>query len=185
MYRNQTPNNLQNPSRQIIEQQPVEQFLKSTLDSTDHFLKEPLTPQSFQSLDFQLRGNKVNLPSHILIRNINDMPSLPTSEDMERVYGDNLDQMYSDHNVLITKILSEEEDLIEKHKEHVNEIINVEKQEMQLIADVDRSGSDVEEYVQNLDKLLLDKLGKILELRKNLMSFNCHLQMEKQLQAIY
>lgn len=49
---------------------------------------------------------------------------------MERVYGENLDQMYSDHNILINKILNEEEDLIEKHKQHVNEIINVEKQEM-------------------------------------------------------
>ena len=55
--------------------------------------------------------------------------------------------MYSDHNVLINKILNEEEDLIEKHKQHVNEIINVEKEEMRLIAEVDRSGSDVEEYV--------------------------------------
>jgi kinesin family protein 2/24 len=100
---------------------------------------------------------------------------------MERVYGENLEQMYQDHNVLITKILSEEEDLIEKHKEHVNEIINCEKQEMQLITEVDKSGSDVEEYVQNLDKLLMDKLRKIIDLRKSLMEFNCHLQMEKQL----
>ena len=56
---------------------------------------------------------------------------------------------------------------------------------MQLIADVDKSGSDVEEYVQNLDKLLLEKMNKIMALRKGLMSFNCHLQMEKNLQAIY
>ena len=33
--------------------------------------------------------------------------------------------------------MNEEEDLIEKHKQHVNEIINVEKQEMQLIAEVE------------------------------------------------
>ena len=104
---------------------------------------------------------------------------------MENVYGENLDQMYSDHNILINKILNEEEDLIEKHKQHVNEIINVEKQEMQLIAEVDKSGSDVEEYVLNLDRLLMEKMNKIMSLRKGLMSFNCHLQMEKQLQSIY
>jgi hypothetical protein len=48
-------------------------------------------------------------------------------------------------------ILSEEEDLIEMHKQHVDEIINCEKSEMQLISEVDKSGSDVEIYVNNLD----------------------------------
>jgi hypothetical protein len=62
-----------------------------------------------------------------LVKNLNDLPTLPKWQEMERVYGDNLDQMYSDHNVLINKILNEEEELIEKHKQHVNEIINVEK----------------------------------------------------------
>jgi len=48
-------------------------------------------------------------------------------------------------------ILTEEEDLIEMHKQHVDEIINVEKTEMALISEVDKSGSDIEEYVNNLD----------------------------------
>ena len=135
-----------NPSRQIIESQPVEQYLQSTLKQTDSILQEPLNPHSFQQLDQQLRDRN-HLNSSMIIKNLNDLPSLPSSAEMERVYGENLDQMYSDHNVLINKILNEEEDLIEKHKQHVNEIINVEKQEMQLIAEVDKSGSDVEEYV--------------------------------------
>lgn len=55
--------------------------------------------------------------------------------------------MYQDHNKLIGMILTEEEDLIDLHKQHVDEIINCEKQEMNLIAEVDKSGSDVETYV--------------------------------------
>lgn len=51
--------------------------------------------------------------------------------------------MYTDHNKLIGMILSEEEDLIEMHKQHVDEIINCEKSEMTLISEVDKSGSDV------------------------------------------
>ncbi len=54
-------------------------------------------------------------------------------------------------------ILSEEEDLIENHKQHVNEIINIEKDEMNLISDVDKSGSDVESYIEKLDNMLLQK----------------------------
>lgn len=82
-------------------------------------------------------------------------------------------------------ILSEEEDLIELHKQHVDEIINCEKNEMQLIAEVDKSGSDVEIYVNNLDQLLLKKIQMIATLRKKVFDFNSHLQLEKQLQTIY
>ena len=70
---------------------------------------------------------------------------------MEYNYGSNLDLMFQDHNKLIGMILTEEEDLIESHKQHVNEIINIEKEEMNLISEVDKSGSDVENYVQKLD----------------------------------
>ena len=63
--------------------------------------------------------------------------------------------MYQDHNKLIGMILTEEEDLIECHKQHVNEIINIEKDEMNLISEVDKSGSDVEKYINDLDRLLL------------------------------
>jgi len=76
-------------------------------------------------------------------------------------------------------ILSEEEDLIELHKQHVDEIINCEKNEMQLIAEVDKSGSDVEIYVNNLDQLLLKKMQMIATMRKKVFDFNSHLQLEK------
>jgi hypothetical protein len=69
--------------------------------------------------------------------------------------------MYQDHNKLIGMILSEEEDLIECHKQHVNEIINIEKDEMNLISDVDKSGSDVEKYIHNLDTMLVQKQNMI------------------------
>lgn len=83
--------------------------------------------------------------------------------------------MYQDHNKLIGMILTEEEDLIDMHKQHVDEIINCEKTEMQLISEVDKSGSDVEEYVKQLDKLLLKKMSMICNMRKKLVDFNAHL----------
>ena len=82
-------------------------------------------------------------------------------------------------------ILSEEEDLIEYHKQHVNEIINIAKEEMTLISDVDKSGSDVEGYLNSLDKILLNKVQMISNLRKKLFAFNAHIQMEKGLQNLY
>lgn len=69
--------------------------------------------------------------------------------------------MFQDHNKLIGMILTEEEDLIENHKQHVNEIINIEKDEMNLISEVDKSGSDVESYIEKLDTMLLQKTQMI------------------------
>lgn len=82
-------------------------------------------------------------------------------------------------------ILSEEEDLIEMHKQHVDEIINCEKSEMTLISEVDKSGSDVESYVKNLDLMLQKKMQLIGAIRKKVFDFNTHLQLEKMLQNIY
>ena len=82
---------------------------------------------------------------------------------------------------MIGMILTEEEDLIDMHKQHVDEIINCEKVEMNLISEVDKSGSDVEDYVQQLDKMLIKKMQMITTMRKKLIDFNAHLQMEKTL----
>jgi hypothetical protein len=46
---------------------------------------------------------------------------------------------------------------------------------MQLIAEVDKSGSDVEIYVNNLDQLLLKKIQMISTMRKKVFDFNSHL----------
>ena len=81
--------------------------------------------------------------------------------------------------------MTQEEALIDEHKRHVNEVINCEKEEMSLITEVDKSGSDVEQYVGKLDRLLLQKMQMIMGLRKNLLSFGAHLQMEKNLQQLY
>lgn len=83
--------------------------------------------------------------------------------------------MFQDHNKLIGIILTQEEDLIENHKQHVNEIINIEKDEMNLISEVDKSGSDVESYIAKLDTMLLQKTQMIFQLRKKLLIFNQHL----------
>ena len=121
----------------------------------------------------------------LLLKGINNLPTMPNYAEMEFQYGQNLETMYQDHNKLIGMILSEEEDLIECHKQHVNEIINIEKDEMNLISEVDKSGSDVEKYIKSLDTMLSNKQNMIGQLRKKLLSFNSHLQMEKSLQKLY
>ena len=45
-------------------------------------------------------------------------------------------------------------------------MVDLVKQEMQLLNEVDKPGSEVSEYVSNLDKVLLEKIKLIEEMRK-------------------
>lgn len=51
--------------------------------------------------------------------------------------------------------------MIQNHREHIDEIVSVVKDEMSLLNVVDKPGSDVEKYVEDLDKILLDKISII------------------------
>jgi kinesin family protein 2/24 len=44
--------------------------------------------------------------------------------------------------------------LITGHRRHIDDVVDLVKQEMQYLNDVDKPGSDVEQYVASLDKIL-------------------------------
>jgi len=48
-------------------------------------------------------------------------------------------------------ILEEEEDMISGHRQHIDDVVDLVKQEMMLLHEVDKPGSDVEDYVLQLD----------------------------------
>ena len=54
---------------------------------------------------------------------------------------------------------------------------------MGLINDVDKPGSDIENYVLTLDRLLADKVDKINSLRNKLQKFNVLLKDEEALSS--
>jgi kinesin family member 2/24 len=62
--------------------------------------------------------------------------------------------------------LEEEESLISKHRSHIDDIVAMVKDEMNLLNSVDKPGSDVQTYVQDLDKILLGKMSLISTLRE-------------------
>ena len=55
------------------------------------------------------------------------------------------------------------------------------QQEMLLLHEVDKPGSDVEEYIASLDAILLHKMDLIVSLRKKLGQFHQHLKHEETL----
>lgn len=65
-------------------------------------------------------------------------------EQLEDQYGESTDDLCNDHEQLIEKILEEEEQLIHSHRSHIDEVVSVVKDEMHLLNEVDKPGSDVE-----------------------------------------
>ena len=59
------------------------------------------------------------------------------------------------------------------------------KDEMKYLHEVDKPGSDIEEYTSNLDKLLLNEINKISLLRNRLNKFRIMLKDEKTLANIF
>lgn len=56
---------------------------------------------------------------------------------------------------------------------------------MSLLNEVDKPGSDVAQYVKDLDKMLVDKVYMILNMRKQLMQFHKNLKTEEHMSKLY
>lgn len=64
-------------------------------------------------------------------------------------------------------------------------MVDLVKQEMMLLHEVDKPGSDIEVYVSSLDAILLHKMELISVVRQRLVDFYTHLKMEENLQKLY
>mmetsp|Transcript_6887 Transcript_6887/g.15585 ORF Transcript_6887/g.15585 Transcript_6887/m.15585 type:complete len:640 (+) Transcript_6887:56-1975(+) len=91
------------------------------------------------------------------------------------------DDMAQAHDRLIGTILAEEEALIATHRKHIDQMVELIKEEMTHLNNVDRPGSDVDAYVKNLDKILDTKASFVEELRGRLKVFQGHLADEESL----
>jgi len=90
-----------------------------------------------------------------------------------------LKEIGKDHEKLISMILTEEEALISMHRTHIDEMVDLTKKEMILLHDVDKPGSDVDDYASNLDDMLGQKVELIMSLRKKVRNFREYLKLEE------
>ena len=93
-------------------------------------------------------------------------------------------QLSSIHEKLINNILKEEDIFISDHKAHIDSMVESIKDEMKFLHEVDKPGSDIEEYTSNLDKLLINEIKKIAQLRTKLNKFRIMLKDEETLANI-
>lgn len=73
---------------------------------------------------------------------------VPTFEEVTTKYADNVEQLGEDHERIIEQILEEEEQLIFKHNTSCKQSIKIVEEEMAILKNVDKPGSDVESYVE-------------------------------------
>mmetsp|Transcript_17021 Transcript_17021/g.12187 ORF Transcript_17021/g.12187 Transcript_17021/m.12187 type:complete len:115 (+) Transcript_17021:1288-1632(+) len=110
---------------------------------------------------------------------------VPTYEELEQEFGDDGEKLINEHEKLIEQILEEEEELINRHRGHIDDIVDLVKQEMTLLNEVDKPGSDVDEYVGSLDRILMSKVQMILEMRAQLLEFHKHIKTEECMSKLY
>ena len=96
---------------------------------------------------------------------------IPTLRDLEQEYNDenNLDELCDAHNDLIKVIIEKEEELITSHREHIDQVVEIIKTDMSLLQIVDQPNSDIEQYVKDLDRMLIEKVDMIGKIRLQLV----------------
>ena len=117
-------------------------------------------------------------------RHLREMP-LQSYDNIAAEYADDIDRICGDHENLIKVILEDEEELISEHRNHIDTVVDIVKQDMALLQNVEEPQSDIEEYVDKLDSILLLKMEHILSLRSKLANFYKHLKKEENLQRLY
>lgn len=86
---------------------------------------------------------------------------------------------------MIKVILEEEETLISNHRKHIDDIVDIIKQDMSILQKVEEPNSEIEEYVYKLDGILMQKMEHIFKVRSKLASFYKHLKKEENLNKLY
>ena len=117
-------------------------------------------------------------------KNSEETFKMKQNEDLLRdVLGkeEDLNSLVEQHEDIINEILEEEENLIRSHREQIDNVVELMRQEMDIINDVDKPGSDIQEYTLGLEKLLEEKQKWIFNLQTKVTGFKRLLAKESKL----
>ena len=108
-----------------------------------------------------------------------------------RIEVDNIDISHSsldvdlshEHLALVSAILSEEEELVASHREHIHSMMNLVKKEMSILNSIDMPGAKTDEYATLLGDILDKKIELASSLKMKLESFKLRLNEEETLHS--
>ncbi|CAM6043770.1 unnamed protein product [Sphagnum compactum] len=87
-----------------------------------------------------------------------------------------VDLVQFNHEGHINAILEEEEEVISAHRKEVEDTMEIVREEMKLLAEVDQPGSRIDRYVSQLNYVLSRKAAGIVNLQARLARFQRHLK---------
>ncbi|KAG9152938.1 hypothetical protein Leryth_012563 [Lithospermum erythrorhizon] len=76
----------------------------------------------------------------------------------------------------LKSLLKEEEDLVNAHRKQVEETMDIVKEEMNLVANIDQPGNQIDDYLSKLHRILSQKAAGILDLQSRVTQFQEHLK---------
>ena len=126
-------------------------------------------------------GNNINSQKNMI--NIDEYES--KYKGIEIKNDEEYNKLSQIHEELIDEILKGEDEFINEHKSHIDNMVECIKNEMNFIHEVDKPGSDIEEYTSNLDKLLLKEIQTISNLRNKLTKFHIMIKDENALANLF
>jgi len=85
------------------------------------------------------------------------------------------------HEELVSTLYQEEEEIIQQHKQQVDDVMSIIRMEMRLLNEAEQPGANIDQYVKELDELLQAKQQVIQDLRNRLGVFRQRLQEEETL----
>lgn len=68
-------------------------------------------------------------------------------------------------------ILAEEEQVVSSHRYHIDDNVELVKSEMMLLNEVEKPGSHIDEYLENLEEVLDHKAILIADLKTQIKNF--------------
>jgi kinesin family protein 2/24 len=91
--------------------------------------------------------------------------------------------MEEEHADLVTEIFTDEESLVAGHREQIHEMMNLVKEEMTALDEVEAPGSIIDDYVEKLEGILSKKMNIVSRLQNQLEAFKKKLEEEENLSA--
>lgn len=158
---------------------------KNTANSSNLITKNNIKRDNSPNINKNYSNNNIiqyNPISNNMVKNNYDHKGSPNNNkyiDMIVKNDDDLQKLSMAHEKLINEILTEEEEFINGHRNHIDDMVDVVKQEMMLINEVDKPGSDIDNYVSSLDRLFQEKAEKIQNIRTRLLKFHRMLKEEE------
>ena len=181
----------------MIEAGKKGEVLESTSRAlTQDMKKNPPAPQSAPPLPGLKKSERATMEKSNIA---NDSPprariAPPEPESEPLAVDEGVDKVETDvialeldlsqeHQELVSTILSEEEDLVASHREHIHSMMNLVKEEMAILNRVDMPGAKIDKYAVDLRKVLDQKLKQIIGLKERLDTFQKHLLEEETLHS--